>query len=77
MHNAHFIKGEKMTVFSAIRSVCAMRINDVSKIPYPYPPEKGKRIKYRWICAKKKCNCLCNEANCPVIKKVYFRCGIL
>jgi hypothetical protein len=51
-----------MTVFKAIKSICSMRINDVSG--------NRLRVKYRWVCAKKKCSCLCAESNCEIVKRI-------
>src|SRR5271157_1489493 len=56
-----------MTVFTIIRSLCGMRVNDVSKHDYSTAP--GKRNRYTWVCAKLRCK-PCAESVCPMIKNI-------
>jgi len=56
-----------MTIFTALRSVCSMRVNDTTV--HGYPPDPGKRARYCWVCAKQRLK-PCVEGTCPVMKKI-------
>lgn len=61
-------------MFKMLRTYCCMRVNDTTK--YGYPPKLGRRARYHWVCAKRKLDVACSEANCPVIAAHKKRIGV-